>query len=113
MAAALFDRAAVLDNLDGDRELLREIASIYVNSYIEDLNRIAAAIAAGDAAKVFALTHTIKGSIGNFGAGEAVEVARTIERHAREGQLGDIEASFQRLQALLDQLAAELRPELG
>jgi len=113
VAAPLFDRATVLDNLDGDRELLREIAGIYLNSYGEELNRIGAAIAAGDAAKIFALAHTIKGSIGNFGADEAVEFARTIERHARDGQLGDIEASFQRLQALLDQLAAELRLELG
>jgi len=113
MPAPLFDRSAVLDNLDGDTELLHEIAGIYLDSYAQELARIGAAIAAGDATKVFALTHTIKGSIGNFGATEAVEAAKVIEGHARAGSVDGTEAAFRQLSALLDQLAAELRAELG
>lgn len=105
----LFDRAAVLANLDGDTDLLREIAGIFLDSYVDDITRIGAAIATADADAVYSLVHTLKGSAGNFGAAELVATARVMEQQARQGHLDSVTADFRRLSELLEQLAAELR----
>ena len=113
MATFLFDRDAVLANLDGDIELLHEIAGIYLESYGDDIGRIAAAAAARDGASLYAIAHTLKGSVGNFGATALVEAARVVEGRARQNDFDDIPAAVATLSGLLDQLAAELRAEVG
>jgi HPt (histidine-containing phosphotransfer) domain-containing protein len=113
MPPVQFDRAAVLANLDGDIELLREIAGIYLESYGNEIARISAAIAAADASAVYTLTHTLKGSAGNFGATELIAAARAIEQQSRQGRLDAVAADFEQLRELLEQLAAELRELVG
>ena len=113
MATPLFERAAVLANLDGDVELLHEIAGIYLESYGNEIARLAAAAGASDGASLYAIAHTLKGSVGNFGASALVEAARVVELHARQNDFGNLAAEVARFTGLLEQLAVELRDELG
>ena len=113
MTTPLFERDAVLDNLDGDVELLHEIAGIYLESYSGEIERINTATASKDGAGLYTIAHTLKGSVGNFGATALVEAARVVELHARQNQFDNVAAEVARLTGLLEQLAAELRAEVG
>ena len=64
---ASFDEAAALSRLDGDRDLLRELAGLFAEQFPEFLTSTAAAIDAGDAAGVQRSAHTMRGSVANFG----------------------------------------------
>jgi HPt (histidine-containing phosphotransfer) domain-containing protein len=109
----LYDRNKVLENLDGDEELLKEIAGIFLAGYRQDVERMRTALTAGDATTLHRVAHTLKGSMGNFGAQAGIDAAAAIERKARDRQLSGIDSEFATFSALLEQLADALRHEVG
>lgn len=111
--AALYDRVAVLDNLGGDEELLKEIARIFLAGYQQEVDRMRAALATGDTATLCRLVHAMKGSIGNFGAQAGIDAAIAVERKAHEKQPDGIDAEFARFAELVERLADALRGEAG
>jgi HPt (histidine-containing phosphotransfer) domain-containing protein len=111
--AKIYDRVKVLENLDGDEDLLREIAHIFLAGYQRELERMRTALAAGDAAALYRLAHTMKGSMGNFGALAGIDAAIAIERKTREGQLAGVDSDLAKFVALTEQLAAALRHEVA
>jgi PAS domain S-box-containing protein len=113
----VFDEAAALARVDGDRDLLKTLVELFFETCPEQLTQLRAAVAAGDAATVRRLAHTIKGAVGTFGAGPAVEAAARLETMAREGTLGGAEearaaldAAVERLKPALAALTAEAAP---
>lgn len=76
---ATFDRERALAGVDGDRELLAELAGLFR----EDCPRLLAALraggAAGDAEGVARAAHAIRGSVGIFGALRAATMAAALE----------------------------------
>jgi HPt (histidine-containing phosphotransfer) domain-containing protein len=109
------DRHVALLRVGGDEELLREIAAIFLDDYPKGLAEIREAIAGGDAKKLESAAHSVKGSVGNFGAQAAVESAFRLEQMGRQERL-QIEgpgavAAAQALEALEQALSA-LRIEL-
>jgi two-component system sensor histidine kinase/response regulator len=77
----------VLTRVDGDRELLAELAQIFREQARELMAGLTAAVTAGDAKRVEQLAHTLRGSVANFGAQEAVRIAQALELGGRNGQL--------------------------
>ena len=77
----------VLARVDGDRELLAEITQIFVEQSRELVGSLRTAAAAGDARAVEQLAHTLRGSVANFGAGEATRLSQALELAARGGDL--------------------------
>jgi PAS domain S-box-containing protein len=83
--AAALDMDGVLDRLNGDTKLYRELCGIFVQEVPAALGHLAAAVARGDAQAAAGLTHHVKGALGAVGAHAARDAAADLEAAARSG----------------------------
>jgi HPt (histidine-containing phosphotransfer) domain-containing protein len=81
------DRAAVLQRVGGDRELLAELAEVFRKHYPTQLTELQEAITAGDPGRVEHLGHSLKGALNNLGAGPASKSAMRLEEMGRNANL--------------------------
>jgi len=102
------NRAVALERLGGDEELLREIAGLFLEDTQELVEEIRRAAYARDAAALQRAAHTLKGSVGNFGAEGTFEAAYQLEKMGRSGDLTGVEDAVLRLGAELDRLTPAL-----
>ena len=103
-----FDRQEALERVGGDEELLKEIAELFVEDAPELIEKLRGAVAAGDAAGVETAAHSLKGSVANFGAEEAVAAALRLEQMGREGQLDGAPDAMENLEAEIAVVKDEL-----
>ena len=103
-----FDPAVVLKRVDGDMELLREIAGLFFEDTPRLLAEARAAIARADGSALERAAHALKGAVGNFGARAAFDAAMALEKMGRAGPLTHAPESL----ATLEQQIALLRPAL-
>jgi len=87
---ASLDISAALDRVGGDADLLKELASIFIEDYPRQLKLIEEAIAAADWKTAEREAHGLKGAVANFGAADAMEAARKVEFAAREGRHSEL-----------------------
>jgi PAS domain S-box-containing protein len=85
-AEEVLDLRRALDCAGGDRALLAEVARIFVREAPNQLERLARALAAGDARGIEREAHTLKGSLASLGANAARELASALEQDARAGR---------------------------
>jgi CheY-like chemotaxis protein len=106
-AAGLYDRAALLEQAQGDSVLVRELGALLAIESVELMNRIETGFASGDYAEVQSAAHALKGAVGNFRAPEAVTAAAYVEGRARTKTLlpGDLERLARAVDSLTRALA--------
>ena len=97
-AVPSFDLSEALERVDGDRELLGELAGLFLDSCPIYLANIQQALQQGDAQALAFSAHALKGSIGNFIKSGPFETARTLESLGRQGTLTGTSALFQKLE---------------
>jgi HPt (histidine-containing phosphotransfer) domain-containing protein len=85
--APIIEPDDVLARVDGDRDLLRELLLIFSAQSRQLMTEMRRAIAADDARAIEQLAHTLRGSVGNFGAQAAAQTALALELAARNNQL--------------------------
>ena len=95
------DRQLALSRVGGDEELLKEIAIIFLEDYPNSLREIQAAIDSGDSSELERSAHSLKGSVANFGARDAVACALRLEQMGRAGQLQDCVETLRALERAL------------
>jgi signal transduction histidine kinase/CheY-like chemotaxis protein len=100
----LVDRAAALARAGGDEGLLQETADIFLQELPKAMAAIRAALATRNGAAAAQAAHSLKGSVGLFGAEDAVTAARSIEEAGRAGEFQQGEAACAALEAHLDRL---------
>jgi len=83
----VFDGGALLDGLDGNRRLLRDLVRLFRADYPRRLAEIREAIGRNDPHALEKAAHTLKGSIGNFGAKKAFATAKELEFAGKEKDL--------------------------
>jgi two-component system, sensor histidine kinase and response regulator len=98
----------LLDGVLGDRQLLREIAELWLRDSSKQIEQLEAGFKQNDPAMVQKAAHAIKGSVGNFGATTAQEAAREIESLASNGDLASAKAAFKSLSQALEKVRIEL-----
>jgi PAS domain S-box-containing protein len=103
-----FDPAVVLKRVEGDRELLREVVTLFFEDTPRLLADIRNAISCSDGNALQRSAHTLKGSVGNFGARAALEAALSLEQMGRNLDFARATEVFARLQQLIDQLLPAL-----
>lgn len=103
-----FDEQAALARVAGDRDLLREIAGIYLGSYRDMVQGVRDAVTAGDAAALRSAAHFIKGTVANFEARQATAAARELEQMGHDEQLDGAAAKLEELEREASLLADEL-----
>jgi len=102
------DVASALERVGGDEDLLKDIAGIFLEECPSQLADVRDAVRAKDAEAIQSAAHSLKGSVGNFGANRAHEAALRLEMMGRNN---DISASEQALTELEHAIEA-VRPQL-
>ena len=111
LQAEPFDLSEALARVDGDHELLAEMAELFLEESPRFISEIRTALEKDDTQTLTYAAHTLKGSVGNFAATEAAEAARQLEQMGRKGELAgagvilaQLEAALGRLQPALEDL---------
>jgi two-component system sensor histidine kinase/response regulator len=106
-----FDLASAIEKTDGDLELLRELAQVFLEEGPRLLGAVGAALAAGDGEQIWSAAHAVKGSVSNFGATAAVDAAARLEALGRDGRIAgagpvghELDAAVQDLRKSLAEL---------
>lgn len=108
-AVPSFDLSEALERVDGDRELLGELAELFLDSCPTYLANIQQALQQGDAQALAFSAHALKGSVGNFIKTGPFETARTLESLGRRGTMVGTLALFHKLENEI----ADLQPTLA
>ena len=102
------DTALALSRVGGDVELLKEIAEIFLDQCPEAISDIRSATETGNAEALERAAHSLKGSIGNFGAQNAYDAALRLEMMGRQGELAGATSALEELESALNRLAPAL-----
>ncbi|MCB1960341.1 MAG: response regulator [Rhodocyclaceae bacterium] len=95
------DLDQTLELLDGDTDALKQLVEIFFADLSGNLNTLKASAAQGDCATLMATAHRLKGSVGVFNAGPALDAASAVEQAAKAN---DIDAARKALPTMLDTL---------
>jgi PAS domain S-box-containing protein len=111
------DKAAVLARLDGDEELLAELAGLFIQESPKLLSAVQQALERDDAQGLERAAHALKGSVSNFAIPTAVKAAQTLETMGHEGNLAAADTAYAVLQEeiagfvqVLQHLESEVHP---
>ena len=102
------DLSAALARVGGDEELLKEIAEIFLDECPSALSDVQQAITAADAESLQKAAHSLKGSVGNFGAKDAYEAALRLEMMGRNREMGESTQALSDLESALNRLKPQL-----
>ena len=101
--------AALLDNLGGDVEFLKELVDAYLDSTPGLLAVMRQAVSDGDAAGLQRAAHTLKTGSASMGALALAALCKQLEDMGRSGSLDGAEARIDAAAAAYDDVAAALR----
>ncbi|MCK4793798.1 MAG: Hpt domain-containing protein [Desulfobacteraceae bacterium] len=92
-------------NLGLEEEEYIELFELFVETSMEDLNKLWFAIDIASTEKVVSIAHSLKGASLNLGLNEFQEIAEAIGKTARDGQLEKTAQLAKTLQEKLDNVA--------
>jgi two-component system sensor histidine kinase/response regulator len=101
-AGGVADLSQTLALLDGDEASVHSLISIFLSDYSRNCSKLEEAAARQDARTLYTVAHSLKSSVGVFGAVIAAEAAQRVEG---AGRRGDAAAAVQSLPDLLAELA--------
>jgi|SRR3989440_884608 len=108
--ASGFNFPELLARVENDRELLRELVSIFKDEFPRQCNDLREAIAHQNTARVANVSHALKGMLTNLAVTDAAKGAFAIENLARQGETASFAKAFaefeQQSQGLLQEMEA-------
>jgi len=90
------------ERLEGDTELMREMAALYIEEYPKQFEDLQNAVHSSDLPRIQCAAHKIKGTARSFAAAPAAESARELEETL---EIGDGRA----ISEMVERLSHELR----
>ena len=102
------DLAAALARVGGDEELLKEIAGIFLDQYPEELSEVRKAVETRNPHALECAAHSLKGSVGNFGAQQAYDAAFRLELMGRKNELSHSTDTLAELEKAIGSLREQL-----
>ncbi len=104
----MFDASLALERVDDDKELLLEIAGLFLEDVPRMTPELRNAAVDLDTKAIERLAHSIKGSVGNVGGLAAHEAALRLEEQVKVGREEEIAGSVDRLIHEIERLTAAL-----
>ncbi len=104
----VLDRKEIHERVGGDLQLLHELIDLFFADCPRMWQNLRDALSQGDAVKLTRAAHTLKGSIGVFGAKSAREAAERVEELARDGNLAQAAEAVIQLESELERLKPTL-----
>ena len=108
MSDASFEKDELLEECEGDMQVLARWVEIFDRDYRDRMPRLQAAVQAGDCETMMQEAHALKGGIGTFFAKAAYETAYKLELLGRNAEPANAEATFQQLECEIKSLRDEL-----
>jgi PAS domain S-box-containing protein len=110
------DSAELLARVEGDRDLLQSLISIFREDCPKQLDALREAVASQDPRAIASISHALKGMLANLAGKKASAVAAYVEHSARSGELGkvreglpELEREISRVEAALEEMCPEVR----
>jgi HPt (histidine-containing phosphotransfer) domain-containing protein len=102
------DLDIALAHVDGDRQLLAELSSMFVQDYPRLLDAARHSIVQDDFSGLERAAHTLKGRLAFFGIHKAREQALELEMMARNNDLSRARQALDEIEAEMEGVLAEL-----
>jgi PAS domain S-box-containing protein len=102
------DTAWALARVDGNVEVLKEMVALFLEELPELLTSLREAITAGNAHAMESAAHKLKGSLGNFAANPAFEMALKLEIMSRDGSLSEAAPAYDELEKEIEHLKSAM-----
>jgi len=103
-----FDRAALLDRVEGDEELLTEMIQLYVEDAPRTLEAMRSALYKNDLPVLERAAHSLKGSSSSLTAKTVAEAALRLEQSARRRDTNGAESCLAEIERALNELLPAL-----
>jgi signal transduction histidine kinase/CheY-like chemotaxis protein len=103
-----FDREAALAMIDGDTELFRELAGLFLTESVDLMEQIHVSIAERNAKGLERAAHSLKGSTAAFCAEAARVAAQTLENMGAHGDLDHVDDVEDELRCEMTRLVSAL-----
>jgi signal transduction histidine kinase/DNA-binding response OmpR family regulator len=103
-----FDLPSAMETVLGDEDFFQEIAGIFLEACSGYLARIKEGITLNDAGILEREAHSLKGTVGNFGAMEVHEAASRLEKLGKDGKMAT-EEELSSLERTLNEFTSELK----
>jgi signal transduction histidine kinase/CheY-like chemotaxis protein len=104
--------SAALARLQGNWELFREVATLFLEQLPDDLSRIGELAARQQFGELARAAHLLKGQAANFDASELIAAASTLEDAAEKASAARVAECLPRIQMAAAELQASLREVL-
>jgi signal transduction histidine kinase/DNA-binding response OmpR family regulator len=104
----ILDEAALLEECDNDKSMLRRMVEIFDRDARDRLPRLREALRSGNAVAVKEEAHALKGGIGTFYATDAYDTAYVLEKMGADGNLTSAQATLQTLESQLQSLREKI-----
>ncbi|MCB1956530.1 MAG: response regulator [Rhodocyclaceae bacterium] len=105
----VIDLAHTRELLDGDENAVAQLTRVFFSDFGRNLQLLQKANDERDVESLCALSHSLKGSLGVFGATRATDAALRVEKSAREGDADMARRWMPALLAELNRVASALR----
>lgn len=104
-----FNLAEALERVEGDLDLLKEMADLFLDEYPRMIVEIEHALTTSNAQALQNAAHTLKGAVSNFSAYRATEASFILEKMGRQQNLAaDTATAFSTLKHELILLGSAL-----
>jgi two-component system, sensor histidine kinase and response regulator len=89
--------AELLDRVDNDQELLRELLNIFKEDFPRTMRSLESAVAGADLKNTSRLSHTLKGMLSSLGGTRAAAAAAKLEGLATTGETASLKGALDAL----------------
>lgn len=108
MAKKLIDFEELLERTENDRELMRDLLTIFKDEFPERLQALSDAVVSLNATNVVLEAHALKGMLSNLAAVEAAVAVAELERFGRNNETSRFLDSFSHFQAIAKELCRQV-----
>ncbi len=103
------NKKALSERLDGDFDLFKELAQLFLSDSPKLISAIEEAIKNRNSEKIGKSSHTIKGAVANFSAEKAFNAALELEKIGKNQELEKAEVAFNKLMAEVENMRKALQ----
>jgi HPt (histidine-containing phosphotransfer) domain-containing protein len=108
MAKNLIDLEELLERTENDRELMKDLLTIFKEEFSQRLQALSEAVASLNATNVVLEAHALKGMLFNLAAIEAAAAVAELERLGRNNETSKLLESFSRFDAIAKELSRQV-----
>jgi HPt (histidine-containing phosphotransfer) domain-containing protein len=108
MAKNFIDLEELLERTENDRELMRELLSIFKEEFPQRHQALREAVKSLNATQVVMEAHALKGMLSNLAAVEAATAVAEMEDLGRKNETSKFLESFSRFEAIAKELSRQV-----